>query len=198
MKSIVKVAAFATLAMPLTALAHTGTDGGGHHGFLAGAQHPLTGPDHLAAMLAVGFWSALVARKAWPDLLWAPLAFATLLLVGALAGLAGLQFPAVEPMIAASVLVLGLLTVTRLRLPGPAAAALVGGFAVFHGMAHGQELAGESMAVPMLLGMLVATAALHVLGIAAGWALRGPASWVPRLTGMGVALLGLGLLAQLG
>jgi urease accessory protein len=101
-------------------------------------------------------------------------------------------------MIAASVLVLGLLTVTRLRLPGPVAVALVGGFALFHGLAHGFELAGESLAVSTLLGMLAATAALHGLGIAAGWALRGPASWVPRLTGMGVALLGLGLLAQLG
>ena len=71
-------------AMPLATLAHTGADAGSHHGFLTGFMHPLTGLDHLAAMLAVGLWSALVARRAWPDLLWAPAGFAALLLVGAL------------------------------------------------------------------------------------------------------------------
>jgi urease subunit beta len=69
--------------------------------------------------------------------------FAAMLLVGALVGLGGVQVPAVEPMIAASLLVIGLLVVTRLRLPGPVAAAVVGAFAVFHGVAHGYELAGD-------------------------------------------------------
>jgi urease accessory protein len=96
---------------------------------MAGLLHPLTGADHLAAMVAVGLWSALVARRAWPDLLWAPLGFAALLLAGAVLGLAGVGMPAVEPMIAASLLVLGLLVATRVRLPGLAAAALVGVFA---------------------------------------------------------------------
>uniref|UniRef100_UPI001ABCC76F HupE/UreJ family protein n=1 Tax=Variovorax paradoxus TaxID=34073 RepID=UPI001ABCC76F len=112
------LALFAAAALlPLAASAHTGVDGGLHHGLVAGFMHPLTGADHLAAMVAVGVWSALSARRAWPDLLWAPLAFAGMLLAGALVGLAGLQLPAVEPMIAASLLVLGLLVVTRVHLP---------------------------------------------------------------------------------
>jgi len=181
-------------ALPLAASAHTGVDAGLHHGLVSGFLHPLTGADHLAAMVAVGLWSALTARRAWPDLLWAPLGFATMLLVGALAGLAGVQLPAVEPMIAASLLVLGLLVVTQRRLPPLAAGALVGIFAVFHGVAHGQELAGESGAALTVAGMLAATALLHAAGIAAGWALRHGHRWLPRIAGAAVALLGVALL----
>ncbi|MDM0032928.1 HupE/UreJ family protein [Variovorax sp. J22P271] len=181
-------------ALPLAASAHTGVDAGLHHGFLAGFMHPLTGADHLAAMVAVGLWSALTARRAWPDLLWAPLGFATMLLAGALVGLSGVQLPAVEPMIAASLLVLGLLVVTQRRLPPLAAAALVGVFAVFHGVAHGQELAGESGAALTLAGMLAATVLLHAAGIAAGWTLRHGHRWLPRIAGAAVALFGVALL----
>ena len=184
-------------AMPLATLAHTGADAGSHHGFLTGFMHPLTGLDHLAAMLAVGLWSALVARRAWPDLLWAPAGFAAMLLVGALAGLQGLEVPGVEPMIAASLLVMGLLVATRLRVPGPVAALLVGAFAAFHGLAHGYELAGEPGAALTLAGMLSATVLLHGAGIGLGWALRHAPRWTPQLTGGAVALLGLALLTRL-
>ena len=184
-------------AMPLAALAHTGVDAGMHHGFMTGFMHPLTGLDHLAAMLAVGLWSALVARRAWPDLLWAPAGFAAMLLVGALVGLQGLEVPGVEPMIAASLLVMGLLVATRLRVPGPVAALLVGAFAAFHGLAHGYELAGEPGAAITLAGMLSATVLLHGAGIGLGWALRHAPRWTPQLTGGAVALLGLAMLTRL-
>lgn len=184
-------------AMPLATLAHTGADAGSHHGFLTGFMHPLTGLDHLAAMLAVGLWSALVARRAWPDLLWAPAGFAAMLLVGALAGLQGLEVPGVEPMIAASLLVMGLLVATRLRVPGPVAALLVGAFAAFHGLAHGYELAGEPGAALTLAGMLSATVLLHGAGIGLGWALRRAPRWTPQVTGGAVALLGLSMLTRL-
>jgi len=49
-------------------------------------------------MVAVGLWSALAARRAGPELLWGPLGFASLLLVGAVMGLQGVALPAVEPM----------------------------------------------------------------------------------------------------
>lgn len=184
-------------AAPVVALAHVGADGGahGHVGFADGLLHPLTGLDHLAAMLAVGVWSALTARRA-RDMAWAPLAFAAMLLAGALAGFAGLRLPAVEPMIAASLLVLGLLLVARLHLPGPVAAALVGVFAVFHGVAHGVELAGETGGAAALAGMVLATALLHAAGLAIGWALRTRFSWGPRLAGAAVAVFGASMLAQ--
>ena len=188
----------ALAALPLAAFAHVGADGAAHHdiGFVRGFLHPFTGMDHLAAMVAVGLWSALIARNG-RDVLWAPLGFAGMLLLGALVGLAGVRLPAVEPMIASSLLVIGLLVLTRWRVPGIVAAALVGVFAVFHGLAHGYELAGDANALPVMAGMLTATLLLHAAGVATGWALRHANVWVPRLAGAGVAVFGLTLLARL-
>jgi len=185
------------VALPLAAAAHVGADGVAHHtaGFAQGFLHPFTGMDHLAAMVGVGLWSALAARGA-RDLAWAPLAFAAMLLCGAVMGLAGVQVPAVEPMIAASLLVVGLLVATRLRLPGPIAAVVVGAFAVFHGVAHGQELSGASGAAAAIAGMVLATMLLHIAGITAGWLLRRRSTLLPRIAGAAVALFGFALLAQ--
>jgi urease accessory protein len=190
-----KTLALTVLLLPMAASAHTGADGGMHHGFVTGFMHPLTGADHLAAMVAVGLWSALAARRGL-DLLWAPLAFAGMLLVGASMGLAGVQLPAVEPMIAASLLVLGLLVATRIHLPAAGAAAVVGVFAIFHGVAHGHELAGEQGAALTLAGMVGATVLLHLSGIAIGWALRHANAWLPRVAGAAVVALGATLLSQ--
>ncbi|NML43539.1 HupE/UreJ family protein [Ramlibacter sp. G-1-2-2] len=183
------LAAAALLAT--AAQAHNGDTPHTHAGFLAGFVHPLTGFDHLAAMVAVGLWSALAVRPVWL----APAAFVGTLLAGALAGFAGLQVPAVEPMIAASLLALGLLVATQRRLPLAAAAALAGGFAFFHGAAHGFELAEGGGAA--LAGMVLATALLHATGIALGRLVLARHRWLPVVSGSGVALLGATLLARL-
>jgi urease accessory protein len=181
----------AAALLPAAALAHTTGDGGAHHGFTSGLLHPLTGLDHLAAMLAVGLWSALTAVQARAgDYLRAPLAFAALLLAGALLGAAGLPFPGVEPMIVASLLVLGLLLAGQRRLPAATGMALVGGFALFHGAAHGAEL-GSGAA---LAGMVLATALLHGAGLAAGHLLRRRSPWWPRVAGGATVALGAALL----
>jgi urease accessory protein len=184
----------AACALSTGANAHIGPDLGAHAEivFADGLLHPFTGLDHLAAMLAVGFWSALTARRLWT----APLAFVAMLLAGALLGLAGIDLQAVEPMIAASVLVLGLLVALRTRLPAALAAALVGVFAVFHGVAHGSELAGAANSGAPLVGMLIATVALHATGLGLGLTLRNTA-WASRMAGAGVAALGVTLLTQL-
>ena len=179
----------AATALSTSASAHLGTDSGTHHTLVDGLLHPLTGLDHLAAMLAVGLWSALSAtsaRRMWL----APVAFAGMLLVGALLGLNGLELPAVEPMIAASLLVMGLLVATRAQLPLAVTAGVVGVFAVFHGIAHGTELAGGGNGFAPLLGMLVATIALHLAGVGLGLALRSHSVWWPRVVGGLTALLG--------
>ena len=179
----------AATALSTSASAHLGTDSGTHHTLVDGLLHPLTGLDHLAAMLAVGLWSALSATSARRILL-APVAFAGMLLVGALLGLNGLELPAVEPMIAASLLVMGLLVATRAKLPLAVTAGVVGVFAVFHGIAHGTELAGGGNGFAPLLGMLVATIALHLAGVGLGLALRSHSVWWPRVVGGLTALLG--------
>jgi urease accessory protein len=192
----------AACALSTGASAHIGHDfGAAAHGhanaFFSGFIHPLTGMDHLAAMVAVGLWSALAARRAGPELLWGPLGFSGMLLAGAVLGLRGVHIPAVEPMIAASLLVTGLLVVTRWHVPGIAAALIVGVFAIFHGLAHGYELAGAPSAWATLSGMLAATLLLHLAGLGAGWALRSASAWLPRVAGAGVAIFGVTLLAQL-
>src|SRR3990167_5373149 len=177
-------------AISTGASAHIGVESHAHPSFLSGFTHPLFGLDHLAAMVAVGLWSALAARRAGPERLWGPVGFAAMLLVGAVLGLQGVALPAVEPMIAASLLVTGLLVVSRLRVPGLLAALGVGVFAVFHGVAHGYELAGSDSAWQTLAGMLTATVLLHGTGLAAGWALRHPHVWLAGAPGAGGAGVG--------
>ena len=199
MRPLLKNALFliAAGALPTWALAHSGVESHIHSSFFAGFIHPFVGLDHLAAMLVVGLWSALSARRAAPELLWGPLAFANVLMLGAMLGLQGMTLPAVEPMIAASLLVTGLLVVRRTHLPALASTLLVGGFALFHGLAHGVELAHSASAFQTLAGMLTATAILHATGLAIGWKLRSAHVWLPRVAGGAVAALGSALLLQL-
>jgi len=174
-----------------------GTDLHSHGSFMTGLLHPLGGMDHLLAMLAVGVWSAVSARRAGPALLWGPLAFANMLVLGALLGLQGMGGAVVEPMVAASVLALGLLVLTRQGMNAAASMVLVGGFAVFHGLAHGAELAATGDAVAAVAGMFVTTIALHLSGVALGWSLRAANVWATRATGAAVAASGMALLMQL-
>ncbi|MDR3412720.1 MAG: HupE/UreJ family protein [Formivibrio sp.] len=192
MKHLRLFAVVALALLPGLASAHVGADAGIHHGsaFMIGLIHPFTGMDHMAAMLAVGVWSVLATRRVWVM----PLAFAGLLLVGGLLGLGGVAIPMVEPMIAASLLVLGLLISARVNLPLLAGSALVGLFAIFHGVAHGSELPA-TQAVATLSGMVLGTMALHLSGMALGVFFKQRSVWYSRVIGGGIALLGIGFLA---
>lgn len=161
-------------------------------GFAAGLAHPFLGLDHLAAMLAVGLWAAQLGGRAR---LLVPLAFVTMMAVGAALAVSGVRLPAVEPAIGASVLVLGLLIAFAARLPLVLGLALTGAFALFHGHAHGSEL--PQAAAPLLYagGFLLATAALHAAGLVAGSLLRGRYAWLVRAAGAVLAGSGLLLLA---
>lgn len=198
MSKISKIALIfiAAYAVSTSASAHMGTEMHSHGSFMAGLLHPFTGLDHLLAMLAVGTWSALAARQRDASLLRGPLAFANMLLLGALLGLCGWQSLALEPMVAASVLVLGLLVVVRLRLGGMASMALAGGFALFHGLAHGAELATVNDPVLAMAGMYASTLVLHLTGLALGWSLR-TSPWASRATGAAVAATGVAMLLQI-
>ncbi|MDE2157552.1 MAG: HupE/UreJ family protein, partial [Burkholderiales bacterium] len=102
------------------------------HGLAAGFAHPLTGLDHMLAMFAVGVWAAQLGGRA----LWAvPATFVGAMALGGLLGFAGLHPPLMEPMIAASVLALGLLVAFAVQRKAPGVA-LIALFALFHGIAH--------------------------------------------------------------
>jgi urease accessory protein len=152
------------------ALAHTfGAHGAG---FMQGLAHPFTGLDHVLAMTAVGIWAAQQGGRA----IWVvPGSFVLTMIIGALFAAGGVHLPHIEGMVAASVLVLGLLVAFQSRWPVAAGMSLVGLFAFFHGHAHGLEM--PEAASPYLYGMgfVLATVILHVAGIAAG---RTSGRWV--------------------
>ena len=168
------------------ALAHVG--GGATGGFRAGFLHPLTGLDHILAMVSVGLWGAQLGMPA----IWVlPVAFPTVMAVGGFMGLIGLPLPGVEIGIALSALVLGLMVLTAARPPLWVACIIVGIFAIFHGHAHGTELPPGQDGLTFSLGFVVATGLLHAAGIALGigWATMA-GRWAIRAAGAGVAAAG--------
>jgi urease accessory protein len=162
----------------LPAFAHL--DPAEHGSFAAGLSHPLFGPDHILAMVAVGLWAALLARSTDRRALWlVPAAFIGTMIAGFLAAMAGAPLPFVEPVILASVVVIGLLGAAVLNAPVAAAMVMVGFFAFFHGHAHGGEI-GEAGALVYAAGFAIATAVVHAAGVALGlglsWSLGGRSS----------------------
>jgi urease accessory protein len=185
----------AFLALADTALAHeqVGVPGGLANGFL----HPLTGLDHLIAMVAVGIWGAQLGAPA----IWVlPITFPLVMALGGVLGVLGIPLPMPEVVIALSALVLGAAVAARLRLPFAAAAVVVGVFAIFHGHAHGTELPSAANPLSFGVGFVVATGLLHLCGIAIGTLSRSPAGG-RLIQGLGVAIAALGcyfLLRSLG
>ncbi|MEJ0047457.1 MAG: HupE/UreJ family protein [Rhodospirillales bacterium] len=168
------------------AAAHTqvGVPGGLASGFL----HPLTGLDHLIAMVAVGIWGAQLGMPA----IWVlPVTFPLVMAFGGVLGIAGVPLPLPEVFIALSAVVLGAAVALRLRLPFAAAAVVVGIFAIFHGHAHGAELPHAANPLAYGIGFVVATGLLHLCGITIGTLLRWPAG-ERLIRGLGVAIATLG------
>lgn len=175
------------LAAP-AAYAHSGPAGHTHDGLMAGLMHPVFGPDHLLAMVAVALWAALVS----PRLFWvAPAGFLSGMVLGGVLGLYGLEMPGMELAIAASVFAFGALTLARTDLPVLAGSALAMAFGAAHGMAHGAEIPDQAGALSYVAGFLIATAALHLAGTLAGLALRQRFSLIARSCGAAVAATGL-------
>lgn len=162
----------------------------------AGFAHPFSGADHILAMVAIGLWSAIAGGRA----LWVwPLAFVATSLAGFAAATLGLQVPLVEPAIAASIVVLGLLIVFAARAPIWLGAVIAGLFAFFHGHAHGTEalMAGVEP-IAYASGFSLATAALHAIGLGAGNLIaRFSGNYLLRATGGLVAAGGVALIATL-
>ena len=134
-------------------------------GFGGGFLHPLSGPDHLLAMVAVGLWGAFLGR---PLVYLLPVIFPTVMAVGGVLGMAGAPFPPVEYGIALSVVVLGVAILTRWAAPVWLASIIVAMFGLFHGYAHGLELPSMADPVSFSFGFILATGLLHVCGIVIG------------------------------
>ncbi|MGO4524258.1 HupE/UreJ family protein [Microvirga sp. 2MCAF35] len=177
-----------SVAASTPALAHTGHDA--VSGVLAGFVHPLTGVDHVLAMVSVGLFAALLGGRA----LWAvPASFVGMMLIGGMIGFAGIEVPAVEIGIAVSVIILGAIVSLGWSWSVGAAMALVGIFAVFHGYAHGVEIPSGVGAVLYSLGFTLANVMLHGLGVAFG-TITARQAHAGRLAGAAVAAAGIVLL----
>ena len=168
------------------ALAHTGDGEAG--GFASGFLHPIFGPDHVIAMVAVGLWGAFLGSPA----IWVlPIVFPLVMAFGGAFGIAGVPLPAVETGIALSAVILGLCVAFALRLPIWVAAIIVGTFAIFHGHAHGAEMPESSSAITFAIQFVIATGLLHLCGIALGFLARWPAgAMAVRAAGALIAVVG--------
>ena len=184
------VAFVALLLFATAAAAHTGAAAGG--GFLTGFLHPLTGPDHIAAMVAVGLWGAFLG----PPAIWLlPVTFPLVMAMGGVFGITDVPIPGIETGIAASAIVIGLAVMLALRPPLAVAAVVVAFFAIFHGYAHGREMPQAASPIAYAAGFVIATGLLHLSGISLGLLARSQTgAMVVRGLGAVIALAGLGFL----
>ena len=155
--------AVALFGMAAPAAAHMGTGLAG--GFQSGFLHPLSGFDHLLAMISVGLWGAFLGR---PLIIALPVIFPAVMAIGGALGIANMPLPPVEIGIALSVLVLGAMIAGAVRAPVWLACTIVAVFAIFHGYAHGKELPSAADPIGYSLGFVLCTGLLHVVGIGIG------------------------------
>jgi urease accessory protein len=183
LRSSILAASLLLAASP--ALAHTGNDLGG---LTSGLLHPITGLDHVVAMIAVGLWGGILGA---PSVWLLPIVFPMVMALGGAAGIAGVALPGIETGIALSGAVLGLMVLFAARPPLWVAATLVGLFAIFHGHAHGAELPASANPAIYAIGFVVATGLLHLTGIGLGQLGKWRAGRVTvRVTGAVIALAG--------
>lgn len=162
-------------------------------GFISGFLHPIYGPDHVVAMVAVGMWGAFLRQ---PAIWMLPVIFPLVMAFGGALSVLGLPLPFVEIGIAASAVVLGLMVVSAARPPLWVAGVLVAVFAIFHGHAHGAELPEASNPLSYAIGFVLATGLMHLVGIAFGMLTRTPrGTLVVRCAGAVISAAGCYFLA---
>ncbi len=161
---IFRLALAAALSLSAASPAFAHLDPAEHGSFAAGFSHPLFGTDHVLAMIAVGLWAALLGGRA----IWVlPTAFVGSMIAGFAMSVAGIPLPYVEPVILASVIVLGGVVALALHLPLLLSAATVAAFGIGHGYAHGGEI-GSATELGFAAGFVLATALLHATGLLIG------------------------------
>jgi len=169
------------VSMPNVVFAHS--ENGVAIDFKGGFTHPIFGPDHVIAMVAVGLWGAFLGMPA----IWLlPVVFPLVMAFAGALGVLGVPLPGVEIGIAVSAIALGTMVALAAKPPLWVAAVLVGAFAVFHGHAHGTELPIGADAVAFSMGFVIATGMLHLAGITFGALSRWPAGRIAVRTAGGI------------
>ncbi|PCK80218.1 HupE/UreJ family protein [Rhizobium sophoriradicis] len=198
MKSALKsgLLALAAVALPAVASAHPAV--GEAAGFSHGFAHPLSGLDHVLAMVMVGVLAFQLGGRA----LWLlPATFIMVMAIGGALGVGGVNVPFVEIGIAFSVIVLGTVVALNVRAPLAAALGVVGFFAIFHGHAHGAEMPEDAAGAAYAAGFMIATALLHVAGLSLGYVISRAGErqgvFVTRAAGGIATIAGVGILVGL-
>ncbi|MEN8693075.1 MAG: HupE/UreJ family protein [Desulfobacterales bacterium] len=168
------------------ALAHV--QEGQAQGFLTGLHHPISGLDHVLAMIAVGLWGAQLGA---PAVWMLPVAFPMMMAFGGFLGLLDIPLPGVEIGIALSALLLGFMIAREAKPSLMVSVVIVAFFAIFHGHAHGTELPPGQSGMLYSLGFVVSTGCLHGIGITIGLIHKWRAGRILlRISGAAVALGG--------
>jgi urease accessory protein len=180
------------LVFPSLVWAHT--DIPLQNGWIEGFVHPISGLDHVLVMVAVGLWAVQIGGRA----IWSmPLIFVIAMVLGGLLGMSSLPFAYAEHGIIFSLLIVGVLIASTVRLSLLSSIYLIAMFALFHGVAHGSEIPSNISILTYASGFMLATALLHLVGI--GIALiskkMGCNQWL-RLSGVAIALYGTFLFAS--
>jgi urease accessory protein len=137
--------------------------------FFQGLSMPVHGLDHMLVTFAVG----LIAVQIGGYALWAvPAAFSLLLVLGGVINVSGIAIPFAEHAIFASIIVLGGLLAYRRQLSLLVGLAVVGFFAIFHGVALVGEGPRNSWFLTFVAGCLIAAWAVLGSGMALGHLLK--------------------------
>ncbi|WP_201839128.1 HupE/UreJ family protein [Microvirga zambiensis] len=163
-RATITILASAVMLAPTATLAHTGH--GDAAGFIHGIAHPISGIDHVLAMVAVGILAARIGGRA----LWLlPSTFISVMAGAAVLGMIGFDLPSFDVWIAGSLVAFGLAVAYPSHLSTLTGAGLIALFAIFHGYAHGAEMPVGVPALTYAAGFLIATTLL--VGLGAGSAL---------------------------
>ncbi len=148
--------------IPFLTFAHTAESTAG---FLEGVLHPMSGWDHLLAMLAVGILSSRFGgATVWK----VPAAFIAAMLVGLYLGESGSVVPYFETAIAVSLVLLGGLLVVKTKPPLVLMVLFVLFFGIFHGYAHGIEIGGLINPEGFRKGFFMGSVLIHIVGVMFG------------------------------
>jgi len=177
----------ALLFAPLQVFAH-----GAHGtGFVAGITHPVFGLDHLAAIIGFGIISfSILATKKWLP----SAAFVLAMILGGYLGVNAEPFLITEWIIVGSVLLTGLMLGIGKDISLTILLALGALFGFFHGHAHGVEMPTDSNVGSYILGFIIATSILSLIG--ASIAIKGNSEKIFRF--IGGLLVGMSITMFLG
>lgn len=182
----------ASMALPAAALAHHPMGGmmptTFMQGLLSGIGHPILGPDHLAFIVGIGL---LAGSAGFGPLL--PVLFVAAMVAGLGLHVAGLNIPAAEVLVAASVLLIGIAIWRQRSTPGTwlegGAFALAG---LLHGYAFAEAVIGaEPTPIAAYIAGLAATQIVIALGAFAlgRGALEGTARLSPMMVRVCAAVI---------